>query len=116
MRAYDNPQCSSLREFESDVERFTSIRKLCAKADEDVNLVNVHLLLNHAITSYNLFGSTATELILNRVPREQWSIVVPVIRFLNQMPEYIPSMGLNTQTIVGDEYIIKQMEKFNAPR
>lgn len=63
MANYRNPLCESVEEFDQDLARFSSIRKLMFRYfyRDDLNL---RLALNHVITIYNVFEIKAATRIL----------------------------------------------------
>lgn len=52
---YDNPQLSSLEEFESDIKRFSSISILLNRYKDDVINLPRRLIVNHLIILSNCF-------------------------------------------------------------
>ena len=52
---YDNPQCVDIEEFKEDLNRIKYIKKLITRYEQKGEL-REHLILNHVITLYNVFG------------------------------------------------------------
>jgi hypothetical protein len=50
--------------------------------------LKTHLLLNHFIILYNIFGDAATPMLFFKIERELWSVMKTFIIFLNRLPEY----------------------------
>ena len=87
IKYYDNPQSATKEDFYDDLKRFKWIKRLLKKYKTTGEL-NVHLLINHFIILYNVFGDAATPLLFYRVDREFWSIVKTFIIYLGRFPEY----------------------------
>ena len=85
---YDNPQCVSIEEFNSDLKRINYIKKLCTKFKEGRGNYT-HLLLNHVIALYNLFGPIATSRMLYLKAGHHFDILKPILIHLGIMPETI---------------------------
>lgn len=107
LAAYDNPSCISVAEFQSDIDRFSLIKKLFNRYLDGAYEVNERLLLNHLIICFNLFGSETLNLLFYKLDMENWTLLVPYLIFLNRIPEdyliqgIIPlsEVQLNTQII-----------------
>ena len=50
--------------------------------------LKIHLLLNHFIILYNIFGEAATPMLFFKIERELWSVMKTFIIFLNRFPSY----------------------------
>lgn len=86
MKAYDNNQCHSIREFEEDLKRFQYLRKLFGRYKKD-NDLKERLILNHIIILYNLFGGFTTEMLFFKIEKEYWPILVTFLIYLNHISE-----------------------------
>ena len=85
---YDNPQCVSVEEFNSDLKRINYIKKLCTKYKEGRGNYT-HLLLNHVMSLYNLFGPIATTRMLYLKAGHHFDVLKPILVHLGIMPECI---------------------------
>lgn len=63
MKAYDNPYCLSEQEFENDLKKIRTIKKMISHEDAD-DTSNVRLLINYFISFYNVFEHVAATDIL----------------------------------------------------
>lgn len=89
MQVYDNPSCSGLEEFQSDLLRIKYIKRLVNRYVRTGELIP-RLLLNHVIGVYNVFQSTAVaRLLFFRTDPESWSALKTILEYLNLMPEEI---------------------------
>lgn len=93
MHSYANHQCTSVKEFEEDLKRFTHLQKLLNRYKRDEDLKE-RLILNHIIIIYNLFGNAATNMLFFKIGEEHWSALITFLIYLNRIPEdkmsYIP--------------------------
>jgi len=89
MQVYDNPSCSGLEEFQSDLMRIKYIKRLINRYVRTGELIP-RLLLNHIIGVYNVFQATAvSRLLFFRADPESWSALKTILSYLNLMPEEI---------------------------
>lgn len=87
IKNYDNPQSSTIEDFEEDMQRFKWIKRLL-KRHKTSGSLNLHLLINHFIILYNVFGDAATPLLFYKLDKEFWSIVKTFIVYLGRLPDY----------------------------
>lgn len=109
-KAYDNPHCVSLQEFENDISKFSYIKKILTQYSQSGD-INERLFLNHIVVCFNLFGKDALILLLYRVNKEQWKYLFPFLILLNRLPDYIPEFNLNTSDISLDMNIVERLRK-----
>ena len=62
IKHYDNPQCATKDDFYEDLKRFKYIKRLF-KRYVKTGVLKTHLLLNHIIVVYNIFGDAGTPLL-----------------------------------------------------
>lgn len=93
LKAYDNPHCLSLEEYESDLLRFSYIKKTLTMYDQTKEM-NERLLLNNITICFNLFGNEALSFLMFKVNRNHWKYLFPFLFFLNKVPEYIKEYDL----------------------
>ena len=87
MKNYENPQAVTQEDFYDDMKRFKWIKRLLNKY-RNTGEMNVHLLLNHFIILYNIFGDATTPLLFYRIDSELWNILKTFIVYLDRLPEY----------------------------
>jgi len=87
IKHYENPQAVSKEDFEKDLNHFKYIKRLLRRYKSTGEL-KTHLLLNHFIILYNIFGDAATPMLFFKIERDLWSITKTFILFLNKFPEY----------------------------
>lgn len=98
IKHYENPHAVTREDFEKDLNHFKYIKRLLKRYRNNGDLRS-HLLINHFIIIYNLFGEAATPMLFYKIEREYWDIVKSFIVFLNRLPEtpktYIHSLQLD---------------------
>ena len=87
IKNYENPQAVSVDDFEKDLNIFRYIKRLLRRYKNGSGL-KVHLLINHFIILYNVFGDAATPLLFYKLEKEYWEIVKTFVVYLGRLPEY----------------------------
>lgn len=87
IKYYDNPHASTMEEFEEDLKRFKYIKRLLKKYQEQ-NELRHHLILNHMIICFNVFGEATVPLLFFKIEKEYWSLIKTFLVFLNRIPDY----------------------------
>ena len=96
IRYYENPQAVTKEDFEKDLNHFKYIKRLLKRYKKSGEL-KTHLILNHFIILYNIFGEATTPMLFFKIEQELWSAVKSFIIFLNRLPEYPQSSIHNIQ-------------------
>lgn len=87
IKNYENPQAVTKEDFERDLNHFKYIKRLLKRYKREGEL-KTHLLLNHFIILYNIFGEAATPMLFFKIEQELWSSLKSFIIFLGRFPEY----------------------------
>jgi len=87
IKHYENPQAVTKEDFEKDLHHFKYIKRLLKKYKNTGELKS-HLLLNHFIILYNIFGDAATPMLFFKIDSDLWSSMKTFVMFLNKLPEY----------------------------
>jgi hypothetical protein len=87
IKNYENPQAVTREDFEKDLNHFKYIKRLL-KRYRNTGELKTHLLLNHFIILYNIFGEATTPMLFFKIEKELWSSMKSFIIFLNRLPEY----------------------------
>jgi hypothetical protein len=87
IKNYENPQAVTKEDFDRDLNHFKYIKRLL-KRYRNTGQLKTHLLINHFIVLYNLFGEAATPMLFYKIERDLWDVMKTFIIFLNRMPEY----------------------------
>lgn len=110
MRHYARPSCTSVNDFNDDLNRIKHLKKLLNKVHND-KTVKIQLLLNHLTILYNVFDQNAcTAMLFHRTDREYWDILKTLLTYLNIMPEFIPELGIVTTGIKFHEKTKQELE------
>ena len=87
IKNYENPQAVTKEDFDKDLNHFKYIKRLL-KRYKNTGVLKTHLLLNHFIVLYNIFGEAATPMLFFKIEEDLWSSMKSFIMFLNKLPEY----------------------------
>jgi len=91
IKYYENPQAATQEDFLEDMKRFKYVKRLLRKY-KNTGELNTHLLINHFIILYNIFGDAATPLLFFKLDQDLWSVVKTFMVFLQRFPEYPKSI------------------------
>jgi len=107
-KAYDNPQCHSVEEFNEDLRRFSSIKRLLLRLSRKDENVNTRMLLNHIITVNNLFGiEAAPRLLFFYCDSQTHPYLKSFLLFLNSIPKTFNDFDLSL--VPADSRIINKL-------
>lgn len=85
IKHYENPQSVTYEDFEEDLKRFKYLKRLFKRyAKNDV--LRTHLILNHLIILYNVWGEAATAILIYKLESQYWSALKTFLVFLNKWP------------------------------
>jgi hypothetical protein len=102
MKAYDNPSCVDITEFESDLRKIQYCKKLLRKYHTDGE-PTFRLLLNNLIIFYNLFGTPGTDMLLYKIKEEELrQILIPIVMYLGHANESLLSLSINIDESIID--------------
>ena len=93
IKNYENPQAVTKEDFDRDLNHFKYIKRLL-KRYKNTGQLKTHLLLNHFIILYNIFGEATTPMLFFKIESELWSSMKSFIIFLGRFPEY-PKSGIH---------------------
>ena len=83
---YNNPQSVTYSDFEEDLNRIRYIKRLFKRYETSGEL-KTHLILNHIIVMYNVFGDAATPLLFYKTEATHWSYLKAFMFFLERLPD-----------------------------
>jgi len=107
IKNYENPQAVTKEDFDKDLNHFKYIKRLLKRYKKSGEL-KTHLILNHFIVLYNIFGEAATPMLFFKIDKDLWSVLKSFIIFLNKLPEYPKSSIHNIQV---DLYCLEELYK-----
>ena len=87
IKNYENPQAVTKEDFDKDLNHFRYIKRLLKRYKSSGDL-KVHLLINHFIILYNIFGEATTPMLFFKIEKHLWSAVKTFVVFLDRLPEY----------------------------
>ena len=105
IKHYENPQAVTKEDFEKDLNHFKYIKRLL-KRYRNTGELKAHLLLNHFIILYNIFGEGTTAMLFYKIEEEMWNIMKTFVVFLDKLPEY-PKCFIHDVEI--DEYCLSEL-------
>jgi hypothetical protein len=106
IKHYENPQAVTKDDFDKDLNHFRYIKRLLKRYNASGEL-KLHLLINHFIILYNIFGNAATPMLFFKLERELWSYIKTFVVFLNRLPDY-PKTYIHDIEV--DTFIKSQLE------
>ena len=105
IKNYENPSAVTRDDFDKDLNHFRYIKRLLKRYKSSGEL-KVHLLINHFIILYNIFGEAATPMLFFKIEKELWATMKSFIMFLGKMPEY-PKTSIHDIQV--DLYCLSQL-------
>ena len=87
IKNYENPQAVTEDDFHKDLNHFKYIKRLL-KRYRNTGELKTHLIINHFIVLYNIFGEAATPMLFHKIEKELWPVMKTFVLFLNKLPEY----------------------------
>jgi hypothetical protein len=107
IKHYENPQAVTEDDFHKDLNHFKYIKRLL-KRYKNSGQLKTHLLINHFIILYNIFGDATTPMLFYKIERDLWSPMKTFIIFLNRLPDY-PKCYIHDVSI--DEYCMQELQR-----
>ena len=86
MKHYDNHQSVTYDDFQEDLMRFKYLKRLFGRYIKTGVLRN-HLILNHLIVLFNVFGDATIPLLVYKLEKQYWDILKTYLVYLNRYPE-----------------------------
>ena len=87
IKNYENPQAVTEADFDKDLNHFKYIKRLL-KRYKNTGELKTHLIINHFIVLYNIFGDAATPMLFFKIEKELWPVMKTFVLFLNKLPDY----------------------------
>ena len=105
IKNYENPQAVTKEDFDKDLNHFKYIKRLL-KRYKNTGQLKTHLLLNHFIVLYNIFGEATTPMMFFKIEEDLWPSMKTFIMFLGKLPDYPKS---HMHDIQPDLYCLKEL-------
>ena len=112
IKNYENPQAVTKEDFDNDLNHFKYIKRLL-KRYKNTGELKTHLILNHFIVLYNIFGEAATPMLFFKIEQNLWSIMKTFIIFLDRLPDY-PQCYVHEIEV--DDYCLDELKKICSGR
>ena len=109
IKNYENPEAITVEDFEKDLNHFRYIKRLLKKYKSGGDL-KIHLLINHFIILYNIFGDATTPMLFFKIERDLWPCLKSFVVFLDRLPEYPRSY---IHDMEADEYCIQELKRIS---
>ena len=87
IKNYENPQAVTEDDFHKDLNHFKYIKRLL-KRYRNTGELKTHLIINHFIVLYNIFGDATTPMLFHKIEKELWPVTKTFVLFLNKLPDY----------------------------
>ena len=107
IKNYENPQAVTKEDFDKDLNHFKYIKRLL-KRYKNTGQLKTHLLLNHFIILYNIFGEATTPMMFFKIEEDLWPSMKTFIMFLGKLPDY-PKSGIHD--VQPDLYCLQELYK-----
>ena len=107
IKNYENPQAVTKEDFDKDLNHFKYIKRLL-KRYKNSGQLKTHLLLNHFIILYNIFGEATTPMLFHKIEQDLWPAMKTFVMFLNKLPDYPRSKIHDVQV---DLYCLQELYK-----
>lgn len=104
IKHYDNPNAMTKDDFFEDLKRFKYIKRLLKRYDK-TGILKTHLLLNHIIVVYNIFGDAATPILFFKIDQTYWKYLKSFMMFLNRLEDNVLS------NIEIDSFCLEELNK-----
>ena len=105
IKNYENPQAVTEADFDKDLNHFKYIKRL-QKRYKNTGQLKTHLLLNHFIILYNIFGEACTPMLFHKIEQDLWPSMKTFVMFLGKLPDY-PKCYIHD--IQPDLYCLKEL-------
>ena len=107
MKYYMNNQCTSIEEFNEDLNKIKYVKRLFNRFLETGEL-RTNLIMNHLIVIYNVFETeAATRMLFFKVEKRFYSILKPFLLFMERLPKIVK--GIDGKDVVVNDIPLNEM-------
>ena len=97
IKHYENPQSVTVDDFLEDMKKFKYLKRLF-KRYLKTGVLRTHLILNHLIILFNVFGEGTIPLLMYKLEAEYYPLLKTFLVYLNRYPEH--HAGIFTAVLV----------------
>ena len=109
IKYYENPHAVTRDDFEDDLKKIKYVKRLLRRY-RNTGVLKTHLILNHLIVLFNVFGDAAVPLLFYNIEKDLWSALKGFLVFMHKLPEF-PRTRMDE--IALDEYCLEQLENID---
>ena len=109
IKYYENPHAVTRDDFEDDLKKIKYVKRLLRRY-RNTGVLKTHLILNHLIVLFNVFGDAAVPLLFYNIEKDLWSALKGFLVFMHKLPEF-PRTRMDDITL--DEYCLEQLENID---
>ena len=107
MKYYMNNQCTSVEEFNEDLNKIKYVKRLFNRFLATGEL-RTNLIMNHLIVIYNVFETeAATRMLFFKVEKRFYSILKPFLLFMERLPKIVK--GIDGKDVVVNDIPLNEM-------
>ena len=107
MKYYMNNQCTSVEEFNEDLNKVKYVKRLFNRFLETGEL-RTNLIMNHLIVIYNVIETeAATRMLFFKVEKRFHSILKPFLLFMERLPKVVK--GIDGKDVVVNDIPLNEM-------
>ena len=104
IKFYENPHAVTRDDFEDDLKKIKYVKRLLRRY-RNTGVLKTHLILNHLIVLFNVFGDAAVPLLFYNIEKDLWPALKGFLVFMHKLPEL--------DEIPLDEYCLEQLENID---
>ena len=110
--SYDNPQCLSVSEFETDVKRFYHIKRALLKTERGTAVDLERRIINNLVVCFNVFGNSTLDMLFYKIEPESCGMLIPFLIWINRLPDSYLIEGKTSWTdIPMDKKVVNKLRE-----
>lgn len=87
IKFYENPHAVTREDFDDDLKKIKYVKRLLRRY-HNTGTLKTHLILNHLIVLFNVFGDAAVPLLFYNLEKDLWPPLKSFLIFLHRLPEF----------------------------
>ena len=109
IKYYENPHAVTRDDFEDDLKKIKYVKRLLRRY-RNTGVLKTHLVLNHLIVLFNVFGDAAVPLLFYNIEKDLWSALKGFLVFMHKLTEFPRTL---MDEVPLDEYCLEQLENID---